>query len=69
MCFSSLAHEATSKERIATPLTGSEGGPRLFALTKFVETVLANLDRVTTLWPLVTQLLLPVPSLCIQLGP
>jgi hypothetical protein len=61
-CFASLAHEATSREKIATPGTAAAQPHRLFALTKFVETVLVNIDRVCVLWPLVTQFLLPVAN-------
>ena len=62
-CFASLAHEATSKEKLAAPGSGAGGtAQRLFALTRFVETVLCNLHRAPALWPLVTQLLLPVAN-------
>ena len=60
-CFSSLAHEATSKERLV-PGASSSSPLRLFALTKFVDVVMHNLHRVLTLWPLVTQLLLPAAN-------
>jgi len=59
-CFASLAYEATSKEKLAAP--GSAAAPRLFALNKFVETTLHNLHRIRSLWPLVTQFLLPVAN-------
>jgi len=60
--FASLAHEATSKEKLATPGSAAAQPTRLFALNKFVETVLLNLDRVPVFWPLVTQFLLPVAN-------
>jgi len=60
-CFSSLAHEATSKERLV-PGASSSSPLRLFALAKFVDVVMHNLHRVLTLWPLVTQLLLPAAN-------
>lgn len=59
-CLASLAFEATSKEKAATP--GSAMPPRLFALTRFVDTTLANMQRAPTLWPLVSQFLLPVAN-------
>ena len=59
-CLSALAHEATSREKAAVP--GGAAPARLFALNKFVETAMANLERIATLWPLVTQLLLPVAN-------
>ena len=61
-CFASLAHEATSKEKLGTPGSAAAQPPRLFALTKFVDTVLANLKRIRMLWPLVTHFLLPVAN-------
>ena len=61
-CFASLAHEATSRERVATPGSAAAQPPRLFALSKFVDTVLINLKRIRILWPLVTQFLLPVAN-------
>ena len=61
-CFASLAHEATSRR--GSPRNGSAAAqpPRLFALSKFVDTVLINLKRIRILWPLVTQFLLPVAN-------
>jgi hypothetical protein len=59
-CLASLAFEATSKEKAATP--GSASPPRLFALTRFVDATLANMHRAPTLWPLVSQFLLPVAN-------
>lgn len=61
-CFASLAHEATSKEKLAAPGTAAALPPRLFALTRFMEAVLTNLHRIEKLWPLVTQFLLPVAN-------
>jgi len=60
--FASLAHEATSRERLAIPGTVAAHPTRLFALNKFVETALINLDRAPTFWPLATQFLLPVAN-------
>jgi hypothetical protein len=61
-CFASLAHEATSKEKVATPGSAASLPSRLFALHKFVDTTLNNLHRISLLWPLVTQFLLPVAN-------
>lgn len=60
--FASLAHEATSKEKLATPGSAAAQPTRLFALNKFVETTLINLDRIAVLWPIATQFLLPVAN-------
>ena len=43
-CFTALAHESTSKERLASPRTAAAQPPRLFALRKFVDTALVNVD-------------------------
>ena len=61
-CFASLAFEATSKEKLAAPGSLAAMPPRLFALTRFIDTTMANLHRAPTLWPLVTQFLLPVAN-------
>lgn len=60
--FASLAHEATSKEKLATPGSAAAQPTRLFALNKFVETTLINLERIAVLWPIATQFLLPVAN-------
>ena len=59
-CFASLAHEATSRERL---VPGTSSSPlRLFALSCFVDVALHNMHRVLLLWPIVTQLLLPAAN-------